>query len=159
MRRTLGYAVVATVVGAGVAWYGTGRAWRDPHPAGVRGGTQDVTGGALHPTLTAVVLVALAAAGALLVLGGIGRVVLGGMLAASGLALLLIAGFALADGARVPGPVLVIFGALLIADAGGLALLRGRAWPRIGGRYERVPQSTGPSGIWDALDRGEDPTR
>jgi uncharacterized membrane protein (TIGR02234 family) len=61
----------------------------------------------------------------------------------------------------------------MIGFGGGLAVRRGRGWPSMGSRYERPgvprtpaedrPQYIGPSrsdvAMWDALDRGEDPTR
>jgi hypothetical protein len=158
-RRKLGYAVVATVVGAGIAWYGAGRQWRDLPPGGVKSGAGGLTGAAVHPPVTAMIVVALAAAGALLVLGGPARVGLGVVLGACGVTLVAISGFALADGDRAVGPVVVIVGALMIVDAGMLAVLRGRSWPRLGAKYEREPRSTGVPGMWEALDRGEDPTR
>ncbi len=59
-----------------------------------------------------------------------------------------------------------LFGAVL-ADLAGLAVVvRGRSWPVMTSRYERKATRTqnNPTGnsaarIWDALDRGEDPTR
>jgi uncharacterized membrane protein (TIGR02234 family) len=67
----------------------------------------------------------------------------------------------------------VIIGGLLVGVAGALVAARGRRWPAMGSRYERaVSGSTAPSAnadapearqratrrLWDALDRGEDPT-
>ncbi|HEV2088276.1 MAG TPA: Trp biosynthesis-associated membrane protein, partial [Cryptosporangiaceae bacterium] len=60
-------------------------------------------------------------------------------------------------------PVLGLLGGLLVAGAGGLGLARGRRWARMGGRYDSpaarpsVP-SRDAAGVWDALDRGDDPT-
>jgi uncharacterized membrane protein (TIGR02234 family) len=57
-----------------------------------------------------------------------------------------------------------VAGALLIALAGLIGLVRGRTWPQPTRRYERrVPitaarADTGAVGAWDALSRGEDPT-
>ncbi len=71
-------------------------------------------------------------------------------------------------------PLLCVPVGLLIAAAGAYAAVRGRSWPAMGVRYERpqrVPlspaedqvQRIGPSpsdvAMWDALDRGEDPSR
>jgi uncharacterized membrane protein (TIGR02234 family) len=67
----------------------------------------------------------------------------------------------------------------LVAVAGGLAVMAaglftavyGRAWPTLSARYDRAPsrsETATPTGdgvlsgsleLWDALDRGEDPTR
>lgn len=61
--------------------------------------------------------------------------------------------------------LVAIGGALAVMVAGLLALVRGPAWPRLSGRYERSAPAPQPAdgevrGIaaWDALDRGEDPT-
>jgi hypothetical protein len=67
--------------------------------------------------------------------------------------LLLTGGLALVDGPPLFGPSLTALGALVVVDAGVLTILRGRSWPGLSARYERTP-----SGMWDALDRGEDPT-
>jgi len=67
-------------------------------------------------------------------------------------------------------PLLAVAGGLLLAAGGLLAVLRSRRWPTMSSRYEapaarrsgrpagRTARS-GTPGLWDALDRGEDPTR
>lgn len=65
-------------------------------------------------------------------------------------------------------PVLAVLAGVLGIGAGSVAVLRGRAWPGMGNRYERTPQQaavTRPQtdedraqAAWKALDRGEDPT-
>jgi uncharacterized membrane protein (TIGR02234 family) len=73
-----------------------------------------------------------------------------------------------------PGPSLVIVAGLLSVAAGVLVVLRSRAWPAMGRRYERTPAVDGgphsrplarletdedrAQAAWRALDRGEDPT-
>jgi uncharacterized membrane protein (TIGR02234 family) len=61
---------------------------------------------------------------------------------------------------------LVVVVCSVAALAAALAVvLRGRRWPVLGGRYERPGTASGrpdvvtPAQAWDALDRGEDPTR
>ncbi len=59
-------------------------------------------------------------------------------------------------------PLLAALGGLLLA-AGGLAVLvRGRRWPTMSTRYERPaagrPAPPTDAALWDALDRGDDPT-
>jgi uncharacterized membrane protein (TIGR02234 family) len=63
-----------------------------------------------------------------------------------------------------------MFGGLVLLAAGALTVVRGRHWPGMSSRYETPAarasretasvreQSTTPKGLWDALDRGEDPT-
>ena len=66
-------------------------------------------------------------------------------------------------------PVLAAVGGLLLAAGGILALLRHRGWPTMSARYDsptgraaaREPAAMTPrtdAQVWDALDRGEDPT-
>lgn len=53
-------------------------------------------------------------------------------------------------------------GGLLLAAGGVVALLVGRGWPGLAARYERdpsAPRPAGPTSAWDALERGDDPTR
>jgi uncharacterized membrane protein (TIGR02234 family) len=54
-------------------------------------------------------------------------------------------------------------GGLGVMITGLMTLLRGRMWPALGRRYERnggaVVAPTSATEMWDALDRGEDPTR
>jgi uncharacterized membrane protein (TIGR02234 family) len=54
-------------------------------------------------------------------------------------------------------------GGLAVMVTGALTLLRGRSWPALGRKYERNSDAgASPSSateMWDALNRGEDPTR
>lgn len=63
--------------------------------------------------------------------------------------------------------ILAVVGGVLVVLAGVAALVRGAAWPGMSSRYEnaagksaaRAAADTGSSkDLWDALDRGEDPT-
>ena len=59
-------------------------------------------------------------------------------------------------------PLVVVFG-LLAVGCGLLVVLRGRAWPSLGSKYERresegTAHQRTPAQAWDALDRGLDPT-
>jgi hypothetical protein len=95
-------------------------------------------------------LLALAAAGALLATTGWGR-------RAVAVVVLLAAVVTALDGGDAPGVVAAVLEAL-----GALVVLtRAGALPVLGGRYE-VPGEERPQrgahGLWDALDRGEDPT-
>ena len=95
-------------------------------------------------------LLALAAAGALLATSGWGR---------RGVAMVLLAAAVVTaidggDAAGVAAAVLEGLGALLV-------IARSRVLPALGGRYEAPGverPKVGAHGIWDALDRGEDPT-
>jgi uncharacterized membrane protein (TIGR02234 family) len=67
-------------------------------------------------------------------------------------------------------PAVTALGGSLLLAAGALTVVGGRSWPALGQRYE-APAGTGPvaapavpaeqlteKGLWEALDRGEDPT-
>ena len=62
-----------------------------------------------------------------------------------------------------PGwPLLAAAGGLLLALGGLAALVRSRRWPTMSARYERPAARTErpptDAAVWDALDRGDDPT-
>jgi LPXTG-motif cell wall-anchored protein len=162
MNRDRTLAAVTCAIGAGLALFAVSRTWTDVvtvRPAPLPPVHELKTGSALMPWLPALGLVALAGAGALLATRGLVRAAVG--------VLLLLCGFGLVAGAaaRLPAgwPVATALGGLLVAGAGGLTLARGRRWPGLGTRYDRpagaarAPE-TGTE-LWDALDRGDDPTR
>ena len=62
-----------------------------------------------------------------------------------------------------PGwPLLAAAGGLLLALGGLATLVRSRAWPTMSARYEtpaaRTDRPRTDAAVWDALDRGDDPT-
>jgi hypothetical protein len=95
-------------------------------------------------------LLALAGAGALLATSGWGRRAVA--------VVVLLAGIATAfDGQDAAG----IVAAVLEGLAALIVLARSGALPALGGRYEAPAEQRtriGAHGLWDALDRGEDPT-
>lgn len=177
-RRALTRAVLGCAVGAALSLLAASRTWtveitRRSAPAAVLHTSR--TGSSLVPWLTALSLVGLAGAGALLATRGRSRSLVGVVLLLSALGVLGGGAYGLATVAHltVIWPVLAIVGGLLSGYGGWEATFRSRSWPAMGGRYERPhaprtpaedqPQHTGPSrsdvAMWDALDRGEDPTR
>ncbi|GAA1791975.1 Trp biosynthesis-associated membrane protein [Planosporangium flavigriseum] len=164
-NRVRAVAVLACAAGAGLALLAAGRTWTHVtvvRPAPLPALNEAKTGAALLPWLSALALVALAGAGALLATRGLVRAAVG--------VLLVLSGFGLAAGAlsklgvATPAwPVLTALGGLLVAGSGVLTMVYGRAWPGMSARYERpAGTATAPRGeaqIWDALDRGEDPTQ
>jgi hypothetical protein len=174
-RRELTVAVLVCVVGGTLALWSTTRTWADlrtPRPAPLPPIVAAVTGGDAAPLASALALVALAGAAALLAARGLGRVGVG--------VLLLLAGAGIATGGvhalvgGVPGestvtdvhvtaawPVLTAVGGVLVAVAGLVTVVRGRRWSALGRRYDAPAVATSPheaGGLWDAFDRGEDPT-
>lgn len=190
-RRSVGAALLLGTLGATVVLLASGRVWARG-TAAVGGGALPLTadGRAVTGLPAALAIVGLAALVAVFAVRGKGRLLVSGLLALSGLGAALSAVLA-ADGrqaldsqaarmtadtaARVGGlthtawPYVTAAGAALILLAGLLALRFGRAWPAMGGRYERngSPRTRTPSPVdpdrpedlWKALDRGEDPTR
>lgn len=149
-------------------------------------GTLDTTdvqvfGSELVPVAAAAGWLGLAAVVAIHATRGVGRAVVGTLLAVAGLA---VAGWAgeravnldSAAEAAVAGdavpelisttPAAAIGTAVaggVIAAAGVLTVVRGSRWPSMGRRYERSDQvgsrgTTTAHDAWDALDRGDDPT-
>jgi uncharacterized membrane protein (TIGR02234 family) len=148
--------------------------------------TVAVAGRSLVPLVPALGLVGLAALVGLVATRGRGRLALGVVLALSGAAVVVAAaphlvapspaaaerlltgplpGRDLARPAQahaVPAwPALASVGGLLLAAAGLGTAVRGSRWPAMSGRYDApAARAAAPTtaGIWDALDRGDDPT-
>ena len=146
------------------------------------------TGADAQPWLIALALIALAGTGAMLATRGTVRRILGVliMLVGAGLALSAITGRAglvagRAGAGAVLWPIACVAGGALVLLAGLGTARYGHTWPIMGARFERrrVPRShpavTGADdvapaarrteaapvdtrAVWDALDRGEDPT-
>jgi uncharacterized membrane protein (TIGR02234 family) len=204
-RRELTLALLLCAVGSAVALVAATRGWvtvRVPRPSPLSAVTAEGTGRAVEPVVPALGVVGLAGVVGLLATRRTGRVVLGVLLAAAGVAVAVRAlvhlsppsqadVLALLD-ARGPvvglrsdtaaaarthplWPVLAACGGLALCAGGLVTLLRSRAWPAMSGRYDRAgtrPAGTAGGGtaagaartasnhdLWDALDRGEDPTR
>jgi hypothetical protein len=160
-RRELTVAVLACAAGAGLALFAATRTWVVdvvPRPEPLPALRTARTGGALLPWLPALAVVGLAGAGALVATRGAGR------RAVAVLVLLVGVGLAIAGGYGVrlaPWAVLCLLGGLVVAAVGVAALRSGAGWPAMGSRYERGRPRAAPTSdaeLWDAIDRGEDPT-
>ena len=187
-RRGLRTAVLLCLVGAFVVLATVGRVWTSAEvPAGPLADARTVTrsGADLVPGLRALGLVGLAGVVALAATRRVGRAVVGLVLLATGAGVLLsvLTADVLTAARRLDGladqvPVTTTAwawataaGGLLLTLAGLLTVVRGRSWPALGQRYEApaTPAPTAPAsqeptgpltekGLWEALDRGEDPT-
>ena len=163
--------VLACAVGAAVVLFAATRAWQEimvhqvsplPPYTGYRSGTD------MAPWLPALGVVALAGAGALLATRGVARLVVGVLIALSGVGIAVAAGETLGHQVIAGWPVLCIAAAVVIIAAGAATIRFGRSWPAMGTRYDRPEKPAEPVGapkrpasqaeLWDALDRGEDPT-
>lgn len=178
-RRELIIAVVACAVGAGLALFAATRTWSVEvvsRPAPLPALREARTGSALLPWLPAVAAVGLAGTGALLATRGVARRVVGLVLLLVGVVLGAAGGYGLlgldrgaAGAVAMAWPGLTACGGLLAAAGAVATLARGGRWPAMGARYERAAarragaaepgrSADDPRSLWDALDRGEDPT-
>ncbi|MFI7223654.1 Trp biosynthesis-associated membrane protein [Nonomuraea angiospora] len=174
----------ATVLGCVLVLFGASRAWVRMLEAGVAA----PTGGELSPVLTPVALAALAGVVAVLATKGVGRRVVGALVALCGAGAAAGTWTAL-GGDTVTGwlreqnvlrgaadlpwevaplwPAVTAAGAVLVIAGGIVAIVRGGRWAGMSARYDRG--ADGGAGkaraevkddraLWDALDRGDDPT-
>ncbi|GAB2986505.1 Trp biosynthesis-associated membrane protein [Saccharothrix stipae] len=150
-RRPLWIVVALLLLGAVALWGAAGLTW-DP--------SADRSGADVVPALTPLALLCLAAIAAAVALSGWVRRVLGGVV--------LLAGAAVAfQGVDAEGPTtgrgLVLVAAALVVCAGLLLVVRGSAMPRLGGGYQTpgaAKRTADPEReLWNALERGDDPTR
>lgn len=165
-RRGLTVTTLATVVASAVVLFAATRDWDaimthqvSPLPPM----TTYRTGTEMSPWLPALGAVGLAGAGALLATGGRLRTVVGGLLALAGIGIIGAVIETLQHRIDAGWPVLTMAAAAVVTAAGAVTIRYSDTWPEMGARYER-PQA-GPSApkapqteLWDALDRGEDPT-
>ncbi|MEU5210670.1 TIGR02234 family membrane protein [Streptomyces sp. NPDC020742] len=193
-RRSLALALLAGAAGAGLALLASGRTWARGSAVLAQGELpRTVTGADVTGVPGALAVVGLAALVAVFAVRRAGRTAVAGLLALSGIGIVVAAvlgnadtsalrekvatavGMAGADVHRVTHtgwPWVAAAGGLLLLCAGVLALLYGRHWPAMSGRYERTeggargprrapaaPDLDRPEEIWKSLDRGEDPTR
>ncbi|MFI6388368.1 Trp biosynthesis-associated membrane protein [Nonomuraea sp. NPDC050540] len=184
MNRETWVWAAATAAGSLLVLLAAGRVW--VRAAGTATGTGGVTaagtGGDLSGGLTAVGLAALAGVVAVLATKGVMRRVVGALLGLCGAGLGWITFSALSPGSiagwarNVPAlhgvtdpaytiemawPVVAGVGAALVLVGGVMAVVRGGRWTAMSARYERRPAGQRPAddrSMWDALDRGDDPT-
>ncbi|MFI6497617.1 Trp biosynthesis-associated membrane protein [Nonomuraea typhae] len=180
-RETWAWAA-ATAAGCLLVLLAAGRAWVSAAAAGTGNSVAEAAGGDLSRGLTAVGLASLAGVVAVLATKGAGRRVVGALLALCGaglgwLILDALSSASIAAWARtVPAlqavaapvytvepfwPVAAGAGAAVVLAGGVLAVVRGGRWTGMSARYDRRPAGAGPAderSMWDALDRGDDPT-
>ncbi|WP_433208668.1 Trp biosynthesis-associated membrane protein [Dactylosporangium sp. CS-047395] len=133
----------------------------------------DRTGTELAPWLPALAVVALAGAGALFATRAVARLVVGVLLLVAGAGIVVAALATLGDDVKLVWPLLCVPLGLVVLASGLVTVRVGRSWPGMGSRYERPSVASSSSSespaaparkrdpdteLWDALDRGEDPT-
>ncbi|MFJ9408648.1 TIGR02234 family membrane protein [Streptomyces sp. NPDC101393] len=193
-RRSLALALLAGAAGAGVALLAAGRTWAEGTARLAQGELpSSVTGSDVTGVPGALAVVGLAALVAVFAVRKAGRIAVAALLALSGLGIAVAAALGNSDTSALSEkastavglsgtgvhhvthtawPWVTAGGGVLLLLAGLLALLHGRYWPAMSGRYERTADGTRgprrapkapdldrPEEIWKSLDRGEDPTR
>jgi uncharacterized membrane protein (TIGR02234 family) len=169
-RRELTVAVLLCLVGAVLALWAATRDWAvlvTERPAPLPPIREVRSGGDTAPAATALALVGLAGAAALLATRGVARLAVGALLLLSG-AGIAAGGVSVLTGGIVAGaadvrlsagwPVLCVAGGVLLALGGLVAVVRGRRWTAMGRKYDAPSARSAPADPWEALDRGEDPT-
>lgn len=169
MRRAgIAATIVTGLAAAGLALFAATRTWLvEPglRPAPLPPVPVARTGGSLVPALTASAVVGLAAVLALLATRGRARLVVAGVVIASGAGTVAAALYGFCVYADVNAwPVVAGLGGLGLLAVGIRALRRSPDWPAMSTRYERTATTDDESPrdsaeLWDAIDRGQDPTR
>jgi hypothetical protein len=164
----LAITVLACAVASALAILAASRVWSevlthrvDPLPPM----TTRRTGSSFAPWLSPLGVVGLASAGALLATRGPARRVVGVLMAVVGAAIAVAALLPLGSGARPLWPVVAAVAGAVVVAAGVATVGAAGSWPAMGARYDRPGQpppaerkSATQAEMWDALDRGEDPT-
>jgi len=174
--RRLAVAVLCCAGAAGLAVFAASRTWETSttlRPAPLPAIVTARTGADLVPILPALCLVAVAGAGALVATRGGLRVALGALLVLCGGGIVVSAGTAALGGlgagvTRDLSVLAFVLAALCVAagvvitTVGVLAVRHRTSWPSLGARFERrggtVRREAQDQRLWDAFDRGEDPT-
>lgn len=166
---------VVTAAGCLLSLLAAGRVWAT---AGKGGSVVTATGGDLNGGLTTMALTGLAGVVAVIATKGAGRRVIGALLALVGAGLVWAAYAGAADtsvkawlstqnvlGGTWEGsslwPALCMAGGVIMLAGGVAAVVRGGHWAAMSARYDRAPAKERPAddrSMWDALDRGDDPT-
>ncbi|MEJ2855149.1 MULTISPECIES: Trp biosynthesis-associated membrane protein [unclassified Saccharothrix] len=152
-RRPLWIVVVLLVLGAVALWGSSGMTW------GATRLDAQASGAEVSPALLPTAVLSAAAIAAVVALGGWVRRLVGVVLVLAGVAV----GFTtVAAGPPVAALSVALVGTLCVVGAGVVLVLRGGAMPRLGGGYQTpgaAKKSTDPEReMWNALERGDDPT-
>jgi uncharacterized membrane protein (TIGR02234 family) len=168
-RRELTLTVLLCALGALVELVAVGRSWASAdHAAGSTG--REFAGTSVAGAVKPLALVALAGAAALLATKRWGRVAVGVLLVAAGVGTIIAA--AQAGGPHTAGVIfqrhpawriVTVIAALPVVAAGLAAAARGNRWSEMSARYEapgtvRERAQDPDVALWEALDRGDDPT-
>ena len=166
-RRGLQLAVALCLLGGALVWWATGQAWVTEVESGltIGGSRTETSGSELAEAARPLALVGLAGVVAVAATRRWGRVLVGLCVLGAGVGVVVDTADVLTGPASLTSPgwawVAVAGGVVLVA-AGVLTAYRGRGWAGLSAAYE-APGTTpaapaGDKAVWDALDRGDDPT-
>ncbi|MFD0559667.1 putative membrane protein (TIGR02234 family) [Stackebrandtia endophytica] len=171
-RRAITLAILAGLAAAGVGIFATARTWQEetvvrPYP--LPDEIVTVAGTAVVPWALPAGMVGLAGVIALVATTGVPRRIVTVLLAGAGAVMAASGAFGLA---QTPGlwPVVTAACGTAVVIVAAWGWSRYRDWPHMSARYDRPAESAtvvtiddvdnpDPAMLWDALDRGEDPTR
>ncbi len=164
-RRELAATVLVCAISALVVLVAVGRPWAEV--TGTAGITRSYSGSSMASAVRPLAFVALAGAAALLATKHWGRIAIGVLIAAAGVGVVIAA--VTASNPDVPGVVhslpawrvVTIVAAVPITLSGLVAAVRGNHWSVMSAKYDApgTPRQQDPDvALWDALDRGDDPT-
>lgn len=182
-RRELQLAVLLCLLGSAVVLLAGSQTWvtlQDNQQLTIAAVRSSVPGSTLVPAALALGYVGLAGVVALAATKRWGRTVVGVLVLVAGVGVVVVVARALQDGiaaaaleeacdgtcgvaSRVAWAWLTLAGGVLLAVSGALVTVRGRRWAALSSSYAppasraQQPPATD-KGVWDALDRGEDPT-
>ncbi len=181
-RRELRLAVLLCLLGSAMVLLTVSRTWfsyADGQQLTIDAVRTSVRGSRIVSGAQALGYVGLAGVVALAATRHWGRVLVGVLVLASGVGVVVVVGRALGDGIStraLPAGLaatgsattsgwawLTIVGGLLLVLSGALVAARGRSWAALNASYQApaarpVEPPVTDKGVWDALDRGEDPT-
>ncbi|RJL24686.1 TIGR02234 family membrane protein [Bailinhaonella thermotolerans] len=186
-RRSMWTGLVLIAAGAGALFGASGQVWSEVRlSAAVPGAARALTGDDLAGLVTPAAVVALAGLVALLATRGVARRGVGALIALAGVGAAVSTfrgmsedaaervvrdGSPLARLAQVEAvshtawPYLSLAGAALLLAGGLFAIVRAGSWPGMSARYDRPgsgggerSRRTAEGSLWDAIDRGADPT-
>ena len=178
-RRELVLAIALCLVGSGVVLFAEGRAWiewKDAESLTTSGVHLTLSGRHVRASAAALGWVGAAGAVAVVATRGLARVALGVLVALAGAGIVLVdldwlAGSTSAaiDGLRIAGPhkvlawpIVSVLGGVAVLASGLLVVVRGHGWAGMSSTYDAPGGDPEPDvtekGVWDAFDRGDDPT-
>jgi Tryptophan-associated transmembrane protein (Trp_oprn_chp) len=178
-RRELGAVLVTLGLASAVLLLAAGRTWvRTAADTGRLEAARSQSGSSLAPGLPALALVGLAGVVAVLATRGRLRQAVGVVVALAGLGALALAVAAPPDDADATGwRWVAVVAAAVVALTGVVVAVRGAGWPTMSGRYDApaavaasdpaappagpAAPAAGPAAdrsLWDAIERGDDPT-